>query len=115
MTKSEKDEFINVSSNLSSMSLDTPIYTTTADYTVSDIMESNDYTFTIDSTDNTINIDNLSWDFGNKIDPEKVERMTKEYPALEKAWANFKNIYDMCVQDYDGKIKSGELDDDIPF
>jgi len=41
--------------------------------------------------------------------------MCKEYPALEKVWRNFKNVYDMCKQDYEGKIKAGEIDDDIPF
>ena len=44
-----------------------------------------------------------------------VEQMCKEYPALEKAFENFKTIYKMVEQDYKGKKKAGELDDDIPF
>jgi len=54
-----------------------------------------DDTFTID-TNNTINIGdwNLSGDFGAiSINPSEVERMCKEYPALEKVWRNFKAVY----------------------
>jgi len=76
-----------------------------------------DDTFTID-TNNTINIGdwNLSGDFGAiSINPSEVERMCKEYPALEKVLRNFKAVYDMIKQDYEGKKKAGEIDDDIPF
>ena len=81
------------------------------DITVSDI---NDGTFTISSdTVDTINID---WLYNNMtIDPDKVEKMCEEYPALEKVWRNFKAVYDMVKQDYEGKKKAGELDDGIPF
>ena len=64
---------------------------------------------------------NLTGGFGvidNKIDPDKVERMIKHYPGLEKVWHNFKSVYDMCKQDYEGKKQAGEIDefdDDIPF
>jgi len=54
----------------------------------------------------------------NNINPDQVERMTKHYPGLEKVWRNFKHVYDMCNQDYKGKIESGEIneiDDEIPF
>lgn len=63
----------------------------------------------------TISLDNMSWDFGNKIDPDEVAKMCKEYPGLEKVWRNFKSVYDMCKQDYKGKLKERGLDDDIPF
>ena len=33
----------------------------------------------------------------------EVEEMCKEYPALEKAFENFKTIYKMVEQDYKGK------------
>ena len=74
----------------------------------------NDGTFTIDtSTMDTVNID---WIYNNmNIDPNEVERMCKEYPSLEKVWRNFKSVYDMVKQDYEGKKKAGEIDDDIPF
>jgi len=72
-------------------------------------------TFTIDSTG--VNDVNLDWIYNNvNIDPERVERMCEHYPGLEKAWRNFKAVYDMCKQDYEGKKKAGEIDDDdIPF
>ena len=81
------------------------------DITVSNI---NDGTFTISSdTVDTIDID---WLYNNMtIDPDKVEKMCEEYPALEKVWRNFKSVYDMCKQDFEGKKKAGEIDDDIPF
>ena len=79
----------------------------------------NDGTFTIDTNtiDTTINIGDwcLSGDFGI-ISPSEVEKMCKEYPALEKVWRNFKAVYDMVKQDYEGKKKAGEIDDDdLPF
>jgi len=45
------------------------------------------------------------------IYPSEVEKMCKEYPALEKVWRNFKSVYDMVKQDYEGKKKSGDIDD----
>jgi hypothetical protein len=85
--------------------------------------DSNDGTFTISTgSDETVSIGdwNLTGNFGaidNKIDPYRVERMIEHYPALEKVWVNFKNVYDMVLQDYEGKVKAGEVDDsdDIPF
>ena len=49
------------------------------------------------------------------IDPDQVEDMCQHYPGLEKVWRNFKSVYDMCIQDYKGKLKEDGLDDDIPF
>jgi hypothetical protein len=81
--------------------------------------DSNDGTFTITDDATTINIGdwNLSGDFGAiSINPYEVEKMCKEYPALDKVWRNFKSVYDMVKQDYEGKKKAGEIDDDdIPF
>jgi len=92
-------------------------YGTTTTYwagdSVTDVVYSgsNDGTFTIDN--NTIDI---GWIYNNmNIDTTEVERMCKEYPALEKVWRNFKSVYDMVRQDYEGKKKAGEIDDDIPF
>ena len=93
-------------------------YGTTTTYWAGDsitditITDPSDGTFTID-TDSVYTGD---WRFSNNsIDPNEVDRMCKEYPALEKVWRNFKSVYDMVKQDYDGKKKAGELDDDIPF
>lgn len=38
--------------------------------------------------------------------PSDIEAMCKEYPALEKAYENFKTVYKMVKQDWDGKQKS---------
>lgn len=81
--------------------------------------DSADGTFTIDtSTMDGINISDITSDWvftNNSIDPGEVERMCNEYPALTKVWRNFKSVYDMVKQDYEGKKKAGEIDDDIPF
>jgi len=97
--------------------------------------DSSDYTFDInDLTVDTINIssiaaspvstitlddthwaDNITWDITEFEDGmpsvAKVEDMCKEYPALAKAYENFKTIYAMVHQDWKGKNK----DDDSPF
>jgi hypothetical protein len=59
-----------------------------------------------------IHTSELSWDFGNKIDPDRVEKMCEEYPALKKAWDNFYSIYRMVDQDYKDNY---EVDDEAPF
>ena len=102
-------------------------YGTTTTYwagdSVTDVVYSgsNDGSFTInvgDLTSDTIDISNITSDWiyqTNGIDPDEVGKMCKEYPGLEKVWRNFKSVYDMVKQDYEGKKKAGELDDDIPF
>jgi hypothetical protein len=44
----------------------------------------------------------------NSIDTDEVERMCKEYPSLEKVWSNFKSVYDLVKQDFEGKKRTGE-------
>jgi len=127
MTQSKKDDdIILVDLN------DT--YGTTTTYwagdSVSDVVISDvsDGSITIsldDLTTDTIDLSNLdgitvntdySWAYEDtKIDVLEVESMCKEYPGLEKAYRNFKSVYDMVKQDYEGKKKAGEIDDDIPF
>ena len=132
MTQSKKTDFesaININElDLSGIMEDDTItinlddtYGTTTTYwdnSISDITISgdNDGSYTIDtSTFNTDTID-INWIWNNmNIDPNEVERMCKEYPSLEKVWRNFKSVYDMVKQDYEGKKKAGEIDDDIPF
>ena len=41
--------------------------------------------------------------------------MCELYPALAKAYEQFKLIYKMTEQDYKGKLKERGIDDDIPF
>jgi hypothetical protein len=59
------------------------------------------------STDD-INIDTLEFPIAVEWEHEfpafhKVEEMCKEYPALERAYENFKTIYTMVEQDWKGK------------
>jgi hypothetical protein len=76
----------------------------------------NDYVYTIDDGNIDLsNISTISWPLDNSIDLDEIERMCKEYPSLEKVWRNFKSVYDMVKQDYQGKKDAGELDDNIPF
>lgn len=46
---------------------------------------------------------------------ERVQKMCKEYPALSKAYEQFKLIYKMTEQDYKGRLKERGIDDDVPF
>ena len=131
MTQSKKDDSFTI--DVSDLKLD-DILDTTGDITinldntygttttywagdsVADVVYtgSNDGTFTIDT--NTTDTIDIGWIYNNmNIDPSEVESMCKEYPALEKVWRNFKSVYDMVLQDYEGKKKAGEIDDDIPF
>ena len=43
----------------------------------------------------------------------KINNMCKHYPALAKAYENFKTIYKMVEQDYKGNHE--EEDNDVPF
>ncbi len=75
----------------------------------------NDWVSMVNDT-GTINIDELSFpipiEWEHQFPPfHQVEEMCKEYPALEKAYENFKTIYKMVEQDYIGKKK----DDEPPF
>jgi len=116
------DDILNTTGDDVTINLDntygatTTYMTTDSAYNVSgatDTINISDGTFTIDTDSadwlNTIKINDTS------ISPEEVERMCKMYPGLARVWRNFKSVYDMCKQDYEGKIKAGEIDDDIPF
>ena len=121
------DDFVNNTGDSVTINLNDTYGTTTtywAGNNVTDVVydsSSYDGSFTIDTNtiDTTINIGdwNLTGDLGI-ISPSEVEKMCKEYPALKKVWRNFKAVYDMVKQDYEGKKKAGEIDefeDDIPF
>ena len=108
------------------------------DYTFTiDSSTYNDVTYTtspidvsslIDTDDSniTLNLDSSTWESGdiqytitNNVDfvdgmPSlwKIKDMCKHYPALEKAFENFKTVYTMVQQDYKG---NHEDDEEIPF
>jgi hypothetical protein len=70
----------------------------------------------IDITD-TIDLDNLTITLNDPVEFEdhmpdvaKIEDMCRDYPALEKAYENFKTIYKMVHQDWQGR-----QDDEPPF
>ena len=46
-------------------------------------------------------------------DLTRIKNMCNHYPALKKAYENFKTIYKMVEQDYKGNYE--EKDDDITF
>jgi len=100
------------------ISLDNTYGTTTtywAGDSMVDTVNMSDSTFTVDTNSFDSSID-VGWIYNNmNIDINEVEKMCKEYPALEKVWRNFKSVYDMCKKDYEGKKQAGEIDDDIPF
>jgi|TARA_B100000941_G_scaffold34264_1_gene20482 hypothetical protein len=68
----------------------------------------NDITYTVEGIDDCI----PSKDFVTHIPSlEKIEKMCEQYPGLKKAYEHFVFAYKLTQQDYDGKLKAGELDD----
>ena len=113
-----EDDTITINMNDTYGTISTSTSTYWAGDSVTDVVYSgvNDSTFSIDLNDITTDTIDIDWLTSKlNIDPNEVERMCKEYPALEKVWRNFKAVYDMVKQDYEGKKKAGEIDDDIPF
>ena len=110
-------------SNIDGLTAGRSIDTTTywAGDSVTDIVltdsNSSNGTFTIDTSTLDGNEVGLDWIYErHSLSISEVESMCNEYPALEKVWRNFKSVYDMVKQDYQGKKDAGELDDDdIPF
>lgn len=91
------------------------------DYAVDTIDISSITTFT-GSTIDTITLedphwaDNITWEQTEFVDKmpsiDKVHNMCGYYPALEKAYENFKTIYKMVEQDYKGNHQEN---DETPF
>lgn len=65
-----------------------------------------EYTFNMPS--NEIFVDSMP-------SASRINEMCEQYPALAKAYEQFKLIYKMTEQDYKGKLKERGIDDDIPF
>ena len=73
------------------------------------------------SGDADLDLSNIT--FGNSEDfidhlpsIDRVRKMCEIYPGLQKAYENFEVLYKMVNQDYEGKKKAGEIDDDeLPF
>ena len=60
---------------------------------------------------NNINLDRVMFE-DYMPDPDRLKCMTEQYPALHKAYENFKTIYKMVEQDWKGNY---EDDDELPF
>ena len=124
MTQSKKDDSFTI--DVSDLKLDDILdttgditinlndtYGTTTTYWAGDNMTDINVggaTDTVTISDGTFTLDTNSVDWLNeihindtRISPDEIERMCDEYPALEKVWRNFKAVYDMCKQDYEGK------------
>ena len=88
-------------------------------------MSSGNFTISLDNltTDDSIarQFDSSNWVYAQMpfVDSmpslDRINSMCSEYPALAKAYEQFKFIYKMTEQDYKGKLKERGLDDDIPF
>lgn len=94
-----------ITDNVSTVTIDTD--TLESDYTIT-IDEGGGHTVAYDGSW----ADNINWQQTEFKDcmPNllKVEQMCKHYPALEKAFENFKAVYSMVHQDYKGLIDAGE-------
>ena len=116
----------DITINLDSISSNTGTYSITAtsdsDFDINNItvdtVNINNITTSPVSTitlEDTNWADNIIWEQVEFEDSmpgiAKVEDMCKEYPALAKAYENFKTIYKMVHQDWKGKQK----DDEFPF
>ena len=132
MTQSKDNELdITIDTNTITIKLDETYGTTSTYlentgvvYTTDDTMGE---TFTLDLSD-TITLDGIidtegpyNWNFDltpfvNTMPTiDEVNKMCDVYPGLAKAFENFKTAYKLVEQDYIGKKKAGEIDDDIPF
>ena len=89
--------------------------------TISTITLDQDYSNISIDTNSTITIDDTHWadcitweqtEFKDTMPSvAKVEDMCKDYPALNKAYENFKTIYAMVHQDWKGK----QDEEETPF
>ena len=127
MTQS-KDDTITI--DMSNMSSGTDTYTLSGDSsivftdTTSSITLSDYVVDTIDLSNITTIDSDIDWNNMGTIkidrtmfedcmpDADRINDMCKEYPALAKAYENFKTIYKMVDQDYKGKY---EDDNEFPF
>lgn len=72
-----------------------------------------DGTFTIDTNsvdwlnDSNITIQPTMWE-DCMPDPQTLKKMCEQYPALEKAYENFRAVYSMVEQDWKGNHEDDE-------
>ena len=93
----------------------TPHYSYTFSGGTSDTVTINteDYSFAGDNLTYTIDgINEPAQEFVTHLPTmEKIEKMCEQYPGLKKAYEHFVFACKLTRQDYEGKVKAGELDD----
>ena len=62
------------------------------------VVDPNSFTYSTTIWDNTVTFNEL-------INTGEVEKMCTEYPALDRAYRNFRQIYDLVKADYKSKNK----------
>jgi hypothetical protein len=128
MTQSKDNDTFTISTEPLVCTSDETITINIGDYTVDTIDTSNitltqptysmaDSAYTLSSSiDDLVSIDGITFDrvmFEDHMpDPDRIKNMCEKYPALSKAYENFKTIYKMVEQDYKGNY---EEDDELPF
>ena len=127
MTQSKDDNEYTIDLSNMNGTTDTITITGTNDMDSSWVSVGDIITSTIDIDSIISSNDNITFDWDNiNITPtlwqdtlpdvKTVNKMCKEYPALAKAYENFQTVYKLVEQDYEGKKKSGEIDDEnYPF
>ena len=122
MTQSKDDNEYTIDLSNMNGTTDTITITGTSDMDSSWVSVGDITTSTIDIS-NIISDDSITFDWDNiNITPTefedcmpdvvKVEDMCNDYPALEKAYENFKTIYKMVHQDWQGRQ---DEDGQLPF
>lgn len=116
-TNSKLDEILTIDTSV----YDDIIIETTTDVISGITVDTIDISSIASSAVDTITLEDSHW--ADKITWEqtefedtmpsldKVENMCKEYPALDKAYENFRTVYAMVHQDWIGKNK----DEELPF
>ena len=127
MTQSKDDNEYTIDLSNMNGTTDTITITGTSDIDSSWVSVGDITTSTIDIDSIISSNDNITFDWDNinitstlwqdtLPDVKTVNKMCKEYPALAKAYENFQTVYKLVEQDYEGKKKSGEIDDEnYPF
>jgi hypothetical protein len=88
-------------------------YTTDISTITASTMNPSDFSDLISMDDLSITL-NEPIEFEDKMPSvAKVEDMCNDYPALKKAYEQFKSIYAMVHQDWKGRQEAG--DDQLPF
>jgi len=88
----------------------TSTLTISDDYSVDNINIGSYTVDTIDldwSTISNITLEQTMWE-DCMPDPQKLKQMCEQYPALEKAYENFKTVYSMVEQDWKGNHEDDE-------